>query len=72
MSRGIFSSFRYRRQRPLFSYLHHAEQLDSVVLPVVEDLVAEHGAHGVVTHVVGDSDAAPASSSCLVTTLNTQ
>lgn len=40
--------------------LHDAEELYGVVLAVVEDLVAEHGAHGVVAHVVGDPDPAPA------------
>ena len=39
--------------------LHDAEELHGVVLAVVEDLVAEHGAHGVVAHVVGDPDPAP-------------
>ena len=31
-----------------------------MVLAVVEDLVAEHCAHGVVADVVGNSDATPA------------
>ena len=39
--------------------LHDAEELHGVVLAVVEDLVAEHGAHRVVAHVVGDPDPAP-------------
>ena len=39
--------------------LHHTQQLHGVVFAVIEDLVAEHRAHGVVSHVVGDSDAAP-------------
>ena len=43
----------------MFHYLHDAEELDSVVFPVIEDLVAEHGAHGVVADVVGNSDATP-------------
>ena len=30
-----------------------------MVLAVVEDLVAEHRAHGVIADVVGDPDAAP-------------
>ena len=41
-------------------YLHDAEELDCVVLAVVEDLVAEHCAHGVVTDVVRHSDSPPA------------
>ena len=36
------------------------QYLHGVVLAVVEDLVAEHRAHGVVAHVVGHADAAPA------------
>ena len=39
--------------------LHDAEKLHGVVLAVIEDLVAEHRAHGVVADVVGDPDAAP-------------
>ena len=39
--------------------LHDTQQLHSVVFAVIEDLVAEHGAHGVVAHVVRDPDAAP-------------
>ena len=39
--------------------LHDAEELHGVVLPVIEDLVAEHRAHRVVAHVVGDPDTAP-------------
>ena len=39
--------------------LHDAEELNGVVLAVIEDLVAEHGAHGIVAHVVGDPDTAP-------------
>ena len=39
--------------------LHDAEELHGVVLAVVEDLVAEHGANRVVAHVVGDPDPAP-------------
>ena len=61
MSEGISHHSDAGRQRP---HLHDAEQLHCVVLPVVEDLVAEHRADGVVAHVVGDSDPAPASGSC--------
>merc|ERR1719361_2969052 len=39
--------------------LHDTEELDCVVLAVVEDLVAEHCAHGVVTDVVRHSDSPP-------------
>ena len=39
--------------------LHDAEKLHGVVLAVIEYLVAEHRAHGVVADVVGDPDAAP-------------
>ena len=54
---GIFTSL----QQPtnLSFYLHDAEELNCVVLPVIEDLVAEHGAHGVVANVVGNSDPTP-------------
>ena len=39
--------------------LHDAEKLHGVVLAVIEDLVAEHGAHGVIADVVGDPDPTP-------------
>ena len=39
--------------------LHDAEELHGVVLAVIEYLVTEHSAHGVVPDVVGDPDAAP-------------
>ena len=39
--------------------LHDTEQLHGVIFAVIEDLVAEHRAHGVVAHVVGDPDTAP-------------
>ena len=40
-------------------YLHDAEELDSVVLAVIEDLVAEHGAHWVVADIIGNSNTTP-------------
>ena len=39
--------------------LHDTEQLDSVVLAIIEDLVAEHGADRIVTNIIGHSDATP-------------
>ena len=51
---------RHAAVHPQREVLADAEELHGVVLAVVEDLVAEHGAHGVVPHVVGHTDAAPA------------
>ena len=47
------------KTNPFSFYLHDAEELDCVVLPVIEDLVAEHRAHWVVANVIGNSDATP-------------
>lgn len=51
---------RHAAVHPQREVLADAEELHGVVLAVVEDLVAEHGAHGVVANIVGNSDATPA------------
>ena len=40
--------------------LHDAEQLNRVIFTIVENLVAEHGAHGIVADIVRHSYTPPA------------
>ena len=43
---------------PKCKVLFDSQQLDGMVVAISHQLVAEHGAHGVVAHVVGHPDAA--------------
>ena len=44
---------------PQGEVLHDTEELDCVISSIIENLVAEHGAHWVVPHIIRHSDMAP-------------